>query len=86
MEIGWSLHYLFDLVIYAADGMFDSVAFLFSLFAVTMFLSERYDYFFLLMGVSVFLKYQAGIFLLPLIIVGLLKLIEKNKPGSLLPK
>jgi hypothetical protein len=72
------------LVIYAADGMFDSVAFLFALFAVAMFLSERYDYFFLLMGVSVILKYQAGIFLLPLIVMGLLKLIEKNNPGSLL--
>jgi hypothetical protein len=72
------------LVIYAADGMFDSVAFVFSLFAVTMFLSERYDYFFLLMAVSVFLKYQAGIFLLPLIIVGLLKLLERNNLGGFL--
>jgi len=49
-----------------------------------MFLSERYDYFFLLIGISVFLKYQAGIFLLPLIIVGMLKLIERNKPRILL--
>ncbi len=72
------------LVIYAAGGMFDSIPFIFSLFAVTMFLSERYDYFFLLMGISVFLKYQAGIFLLPLIIVGILKLIERNKPIILL--
>ena len=72
------------MVIYAAGGMFDSIPFIFSLFAVTMFLSERYDYFFLFIGISVFLKYQAGIFLLPLIIVGLLKLIEKNKPGLLL--
>jgi hypothetical protein len=73
-----------SLVLYAAGGMFDSVAFLFALIAVTMFLSERYDYFFLLIGVSVFLKYQAGIFLLPLIFVGLLKLLEKNKPKNLL--
>jgi hypothetical protein len=72
-----------SLVIYAAGGMFDSIPFIFSLFAVTMFLSERYDYFFLLIGISVFLKYQAGIFLLPLIIVGLLKLFERNKPGLL---
>ena len=81
--VGVYIAYL-ALVIYAADGMFDSVAFLFALFAVTMFLSERYDFFFLLVGVSVLLKYQAGIFLLPLIIVGLLKLIERNNPKSLL--
>ena len=81
--VGVYIAYL-ALVIYAADGMFDSVAFLFALFAVTMFLSERYDFFFLLVGVSVLLKYQAGIFLLPLIIVGLLKLVERNNPGSLL--
>jgi flagellar basal body-associated protein FliL len=88
LHLFWKLVGLYiiyvTLVIYAADGMFDSVAFLFSLIAITMFLSERYDYFFLLMGVSVFLKYQAGIFLLPLIIVGLLKLLERNHPGSLL--
>ncbi len=73
-----------SLVIYAADGMFDSVAFIFSLFALSMFLSERYDYFFLLVTVSIFFKYQAGIFLFPLIIVGLIKLFQKNKLGSLL--
>jgi len=72
------------LVIYAADGMFDSVAFLFSLFALYMFLMERYDYFFLLIAVSVFFKYQAGIFLLPLIIVGLIKLFQTNGLSSLL--
>jgi hypothetical protein len=72
-----------SLVIYAADGMFDSVPFLFALLAVTMFLSERYDVFFLLMGISVILKYQAGMFLMPLIFVGLLKLLERDKPGSL---
>jgi hypothetical protein len=64
--------------------MFDSIAFLFALIAVTMFLSERYDYFFLLVGVSFIIKYQAGIFLLLLIIIGFLKIMEKNKPGSLL--
>jgi len=73
-----------SLVIYAADGMFDSVAFIFSLFALSMFLSERYDYFFLLVTVSIFFKYQAGIFLFPLILVGLIKLFQKNKLGSLL--
>jgi hypothetical protein len=88
LHLFWKLVGLFiiyiTLVIYAAGGMFDSIPFIFSLFAVTMFLSERYDHFFLLIGISVFLKYQAGIFLLPLIIVGLLKLIERNKPGLLL--
>ena len=71
-----------SLVLYAAGGMFDSIAFIFALLAVTMFLSERFDYFFLLIGVSVFFKYQAGIFLLPLIIVSLLKVLEKNNLGS----
>jgi hypothetical protein len=88
LHLFWKLVGLYiiyvTLVIYAAGGMFDSIPFIFSLFAVTMFLSERYNYFFLLLGISVFLKYQAGIFLLPLIIVGLLKLIERNKPGLLL--
>jgi hypothetical protein len=73
-----------SLVVYAADGMFDSVAFLFSLFALYMFMRERYDYFFLLIAVSIFFKYQAGIFLLPLIIVGLIKLFQTNKLSNLL--
>jgi hypothetical protein len=73
-----------SLIIYAADGMFDSVAFLFSMFALTMFMTERYDYFFLLIAVSLFFKYQAGIFLLPLIFVGLIKLFQTNKLSSLL--
>ena len=66
------------LMVYAADGMFDSIALLFSLFAISMFLVERYDYFFLLVMVSTFFKYQAGIFLFPLIIVGLVKLTQLN--------
>ena len=73
-----------SLIIYAADGMFDSVAFLFSLFALFMFMEERYDYFFLLVSISIFFKYQAGIFFLPLIIVGLAMLLQKNKPTDLL--
>ena len=72
-----------SLVVYAVDGMFDSVAFLFSLFAVFMFLTERYDYFFLLVALSVFFKYQAGIFLFPLILVGLIRLLQENKLRSL---
>jgi len=73
-----------SLVVYAADGEFDSVAFLFSLFAIFMFMTERYDYFFLLVAVSVFFKYQAGIFLFPLILVGLIRLFQKNKLDSLM--
>ncbi len=73
-----------SLVVYAADGMFDSVAFLFSLFAIFMFLTERYDYFFLLIAVSVFFKYQAGIFLFPLIIVAIIKLLSQNRLSNLI--
>jgi hypothetical protein len=72
-----------SLVVYAADGEFDSIAFLFSLFAIFMFITERYDYFFLLVAISVFFKYQAGIFLFPLILVGLIRLLQKNKLYSL---
>lgn len=72
-----------SLIVYAADGMFDSVAFLFSLFAISMFVAERYDYFVLLMSISIFVKYQAGIFLLPLIVVGLIKLFQQNRLSSL---
>ena len=75
-----------SLVVYAADGMFDSIAFLFSLFAIYMFVEERYDYFFLLIAVSVFFKYQAGIFLLPLIVVGLIKLFQTSKLSNLAKK
>lgn len=64
------------LVIYAANGMFDAVPFLFSIFALGMFLTKRYDYFILLVSVSIMLKYQAGIFLLPLILVSLLELFR----------
>jgi len=71
------------LVVYAADGMVDSVAFLFSLFALYMFMTKRYDYFFLLIAVSIFFKYQAGIFLLPLTVVGLIKLFQTNKLNKL---
>ena len=73
-----------SLVVYAADGMFDSVAFLFSLFAIYMFVEERYDYFFLLIAVSVFFKYQAALFLLPFILVGLIRLFQTSKLSNLL--
>ena len=73
-----------SLMVYSADGMFDSVAFLFSLFAISMFMMERYDYFFLLVTISTFFKYQAGIFLFPLILVSLIKIFQTNKPVALL--
>jgi hypothetical protein len=68
-----------SLVTFAADGMFDAVPFLFALLAVIAFLGERYDGFLLLIGVSILFKYQTGIFLFPLIIVGIVKLLEANK-------
>lgn len=73
-----------ELIIFAANGMFDSVPFLFALFGITMLLVERYDTFFLLMGISVFFKYQTGIFLLPLIFFTMFKLLEKHKVPNLL--
>ncbi len=66
------------LVIYAANGMFDAVPFLFSLLGLTMFLTKRYNYFILFTGVSILFKYQAGIFLLPLIIYSLVELYRTN--------
>ena len=72
------------LVAYAADGMFESVAFLFALFAVYMFITERYDYFLLLITISTFFKYETAIFLFPLIVIGLIKLIQKNKLPTLI--
>jgi hypothetical protein len=83
LNISWKLLGIYiiyvTLIVYAANGMFDSIAFLFSLFAVTMFLINRYDAFFFLVAISFLFKYQAGIFLMPLIIIGILNLIkEKN--------
>ena len=75
-----------SLVLYAAGGMFDSIAFLFALVAVTMFLSERFDLFFLSMGISVFFKYQAAIFLLPLIVVAAIKVLKNTNPTGFLRK
>jgi hypothetical protein len=67
------------LIVYTANGMFDAIPLLFSLIAIDMYLTERYDYFLLFIALSVMLKYQAAIFLLPLIIIGVLKLFEKHK-------
>jgi hypothetical protein len=72
-----------SLVIFAANGMFDAVPFLFSLFGLAMFLTKRYDYFILLVAVSITLKYQAGIFLLPLIIYSLLQLYRERHLSGL---
>ncbi len=72
------------LVIYAANGMFDVVPFLFSLLGLTLFLTKRYDYFVLFTGVSIIFKYQTGIFLLPLIIYSLVALYRANRLTGLL--
>jgi hypothetical protein len=66
------------LVVYSANGMFDSIAFLFSIIALTMYLEGRYDYVILFVAVSMTLKYQAGTFLFPLIIMSLMKLFEQH--------
>jgi hypothetical protein len=74
----------FALVIYSANGMFDSIAFLFSIIALTMYLEGRYDYFLLFVAVSATLQYQAGIFLFPLILMGLLKLFKQYRFSSII--
>jgi hypothetical protein len=72
-----------SLVPFAANGMFDAVAILFLLLAVVAFLASRMDMFLLLVGVSVLFKYQAAIFLFPLIVVAAVKLLENNNLRSL---
>jgi hypothetical protein len=72
------------LIVYAANGMYDAIPFLFSLIAIDLYLHERYDYFLLFMAVSVILKYQAAIFLMPLIIIGILKFFEQHQLSSVL--
>lgn len=72
------------LIVYTANGMYDAVPLLFSLIAIDMYLHERYDYFLLFMAVSVILKYQAAIFLMPLIIIGVLKLFERHPLSSVI--
>ncbi len=88
LDLPWKLIGVYiiyvSLVIFAANGMFDAVAFLFSLFGLIMFLTKRYDFFILLVGVSIIFKYQAGIFLLPLIIYALVELYRANKFSGLI--
>jgi hypothetical protein len=67
-----------SLVPFAANGMFDAVAILFLLSAVVAFLGDRMDIFLLLVGISVLFKYQAAIFLFPLIVVAAVTLLENN--------
>ncbi len=73
-----------SLVVYSANGQFDAVAFLFALGALAMFLKSRYDLFLLLVAVSATFKYQAAIFLLPLILVSVMQLLQQPNPRSLL--
>jgi len=72
------------LVVYAADGQFDAVAFLFCMGALAMFLEERHEYVLLLVAVACTFKYQAGIFLLPIALLSLIQLLQKPKPPALL--
>ena len=67
------------LIVYTANGMYDAVPFLFSLIALDMYLTERNDLFLLFTAVSVIFKYQAVLFLMPLIIMGLLKLLKQHQ-------
>ncbi len=66
------------LVVYSSNGQFDAVAILFCLPAVALFLRKRYDLFLLLAAFSATFKYQAGIFLFPLILVSIVWLIRNS--------
>lgn len=68
-----------SLVVFAADGMFDAVPFLFGLLAVLSFLAERYDVFLFWVGVSILFKYQVAIFLFPLVLVAVVMLLERSQ-------
>jgi hypothetical protein len=71
------------LIVYSADGMFDAVAFLFAIVGFGLFLSGRYDYFIGFVAVAATLKYQAGIFLFPLVILSLMKLFRQHGSSAL---
>lgn len=81
--LGLYLFYIV-LIVYAANGQFDSVPFFFSLFALSMFVLGRDDWFLLFVAVSSTFKYQAGIFLFPLIILSLFRLSKGRKRSVLL--
>jgi hypothetical protein len=77
MAVGVYIIYM-SLVVFAADGMFDSVPFLFGVLAVLSFLAGRYDVSLLLVGVSVLFKYQSAIFLFPFILVAVAMLLQQR--------
>jgi hypothetical protein len=77
MLVGVYIIYM-SLVVFAADGMFDSVPFLFGLLAVLAFLAERYDVSLLIVGVSVLFKYQSAIFLFPIILVAVAMILQQK--------
>jgi hypothetical protein len=87
MRLFWKLvgFYIFyvTLVIFAADGMFDSISLFFGILAVSAFFSEKYDKFLLLVVVAAVFKYQAAIFLFPFIAVGLIRLFERYKISAI---
>jgi hypothetical protein len=67
------------LVVYAANGQFEAVSFLFSLVALAMFLKFQPEKSLLLIAVAFTFKYQAGVFLFPLAIANL----QQIKQGRL---
>jgi hypothetical protein len=66
------------LIVYSANGMFDSIPFIFSLIAMDMFLTKKYDFFLFLIALSSIFKYQPLLFLFPLVIMALMKLFHKS--------
>ncbi|MCX8149966.1 MAG: hypothetical protein N3D85_00435 [Candidatus Bathyarchaeota archaeon] len=74
------------LVVYSANGMFDTVAFLFTLFAVSRFFEKRFDLFLLFGAIALFFKYQVGIFLLPLVVVSIVQLLQQTSIKIMLRK
>jgi hypothetical protein len=74
--LGYMLY--ITLIVYSANGMFDSVAFLFSIFAMVSYLGKRYDIFILLIAVSATFQYQAGILLSPLVVAGLARVFHQH--------
>lgn len=67
------------LVVYAANGMFDAFALLFSLVAALLFLREKPAASILFFTLSTTLKYQAGIFLFPIALLSLMQLLKTGK-------
>jgi len=72
------------LIVYSANGMFDSVALFFSLIGVIMYQKGKYDYFILFLAISISFKYQAAIFLLPLLLMGSIKIIQEKKISEII--